>query len=170
MARQRSCFRQKRRGVGRAVVYTSRHLGVCPFFTYEMLSKECFLRMIEMSGGCSVGWWFSFVSLLFLFYDSWAFPCLQDLLRCIMVFVMISLWPRMSMITIMSFLSYRDAIQLHDSHFKRSRFSMAMLGRLLATAGFNAAMSVTFFMHWPSCACSCRPCLDVRNPIGPLSL
>jgi hypothetical protein len=73
--------------------------------------------MIETCGG--VGWMFLTSNLDFLFLFVSAFLCLEVRLRYITACMrdgMISLWPRMSMITIMSFLSYRDAIQLHDSH------------------------------------------------------
>jgi hypothetical protein len=73
--------------------------------------------MIETCGGA--GWMFLTSYLDFLFLFASAFLCLEGGLRNITACMrgsMISLWPRMSTITIMSFLSYRDAIQLHDSH------------------------------------------------------
>ncbi|QRC98631.1 hypothetical protein JI435_412380, partial [Parastagonospora nodorum SN15] len=88
-------------------------------FMCEMVSsKECFLQMIETRVRCSVGWML-FASNLFLFPFASAFLCLEGGLRYITACMrdgMISSWPRMSTITIMSFLSYRDAIQLHGSH------------------------------------------------------
>jgi len=77
----------------------------------EMISlKEC-LHMIEMR--CFADGLFFFCNFMFLFHD------LKDLPRVVKAcsWGRVSLpWPRMSTITIMSFLSYRDAIQLHDSH------------------------------------------------------
>jgi hypothetical protein len=83
----------------------------------EMVSsKDCFTQMIETCGRCSLGW--MFLTSCFLFLCSSASLCLEDSLRYITTCMrggMILLWPRMSTITIMSFLSYRDAVQLHDS-------------------------------------------------------
>jgi hypothetical protein len=80
----------------------------------EMISpKECFLQMIETS----VGWDVFLCNLLFLSYFSWAFLFSEDVLRCIEACPRDGIrfpWSRMSTITIMSFLSYRDAVQLHD--------------------------------------------------------
>ena len=65
--------------------------------------KESFLQTTETSVG-----WDGFVgNLLFLSYFLSALLFFGDLQR--------SIEARMSMITIMSFLSYRDAVQLHDS-------------------------------------------------------
>jgi hypothetical protein len=84
----------------------------------EMISpKECFLQMIETS----VGWDVFLCNLLFLSYFSWAFLFSEDVLRCIEACPRDGIrfpWSRMSTITIMSFLSYRDAVQLHDKLLK----------------------------------------------------
>ena len=82
----------------------------------EMISpKECFLQMIETS----VGWHVLLCNLLFLSYFSRAFLFSEDVLRLIEACPREGMrfpWSRLSTITIMSFLSYRDAVQLHDSH------------------------------------------------------
>ena len=84
----------------------------------EMISpKECFLQMIETS----VGWPVLLCNLLFLSYLSRAFLFSEDVLRLIEACPreqgMCCPWSsRLSTVTIMSFLSYRDAVQLHDSH------------------------------------------------------
>jgi hypothetical protein len=97
---------------------SSTHRGILAFilFMCEMISpKECFLQMIETS----VGWDVFLCNLLFLSYFSWAFLFSEDVLRLIEACPRDGIrfpWSRMSTITIMSFLSYRDAVQLHDSY------------------------------------------------------
>jgi hypothetical protein len=66
----------------------------------------------------SVGWGGFVGNLLFLSYFLSAFLFFGDLQRSIEACSRDGTcfpWPRMSMITIMSFLSYRDAVQLNDS-------------------------------------------------------
>lgn len=83
----------------------------------EMISlKEC-PHMIEMR--CLVDGLFFFSNLMFLFFD------LEDLLQVVTTCSSSGIpfpWLRTSMITIMSFLSYRDAIQLHATYFRPIRF------------------------------------------------
>jgi hypothetical protein len=67
--------------------------------------------MIDMSGGCAVDGLFLICNLMFLSF------VYEDLLLVVDACSRSGIsfpWPRMCMITIMSFLSYRDAIQLHD--------------------------------------------------------
>ncbi|KAF1840554.1 uncharacterized protein K460DRAFT_210675 [Cucurbitaria berberidis CBS 394.84] len=87
-------------------------------------SKDVHGIWIEMNGGCLVDGLFLLYNLLFLSYYS-----TDVLLRLVEACSRVGIsfpWPRMSMITIMSFLSYRDAIQLHVSYLRCSRLARFM--------------------------------------------